>query len=666
MSSVANGYLGANVETFTTSLMQMGPSNLKEAIDYINWSETFQNNNIVSNMSNEPLEARRYFYGIAHSQPSYGSTFWGNDEGVFQSVMVNDAYTICPRAAECYNYYFDNVTMTNTSLISRTTYNSTARPWYMRSKETNKMGWTDVYLTLFGGQTVNALAVTLSAPLLDKSNPSKPIIGSIGITYDLTRMSTFLSKNTETTPTEIFIIDENGLIVATSIGEVQSEDGTKRILATSHSTAVVRDAAQAILGRFGGYNNVVASEIHYLDSNRQDRNINIVIFDDGLGVHWIIATVVFHQQLLNYVNIMTLVSGLCSIFTVILTVFISILFGLCITRPIQKVSDDMRLIAKGSFDSKHTSRMLEQLFTLKEFRDMADSMSQMRMGLRNFEKYVPGDVVREMLSRNAGVQLGVQPRRLTIMFLDIANFTGISEVLNSLQLVKLMSLFFTEMSQAVMASGGTVDKFIGDCVMAFWNAPMEVEGHEVRGIEAGLEMMKRIKYMNQEASHVVLKTLGIRIGVHTSDCLIGNVGSPARINYTCLGDGVNLASRLEGVNKRFGTVFCIGDVTYEAVKTMFTCRWLDYVSVKGKEDALNIYEVLCTKDESSEELLKWCEIHDELCVKLHELDFVGVVSLCKNIINYGGPLGFNNKPAELLMERLSVENPTKNLILVEK
>jgi adenylate cyclase len=324
----------------------------------------------------------------------------------------------------------------------------------------------------------------------------------------------------------------------------------------------------------------------------------------------------------------------------------------------------MMKIAKGTFDSDTESDPMK-IFTLREFREMSDSMAQMRMGLRNFEKYVPGDVVREMLRKNAGVELGVQPRFLTIMFLDIANFTTITEDMEPLQLVKLMSSFFTEMSQAVMQTGGTVDKFIGDCIMAFWNAPSEVASHEMRAVDATIDMMRRIQNMNKENPKL---PLGIRIGVHTSQCLIGNVGSPARINYTALGDGVNLASRLEGINKRFGTTVCIGNTTYEAIGEVYLCRWLDYVSVKGKEEALDVYEVISRQENASEETKEWCALYNSMKNKLHERDYESVRRTCQAILETA-PNRLqvrNDKPAELLLQRLNVESPSYNLVLLEK
>jgi adenylate cyclase len=161
---------------------------------------------------------------------------------------------------------------------------------------------------------------------------------------------------------------------------------------------------------------------------------------------------------------------------------------------------------------------------------MSDSMAQMKQGLKNFQKFVPGDVVREILRQNCGVQLGVSSRRLTILFIDLANFTTISESVAPGILIKLLSQFFTEMSQAVMQTGGTIDKFIGDAIMAFWNAPMDVANHEICAVEAGLDMLARLDRLKKSVSDQVFHEVGVRIGIYTADSLIGNVGSPERIS----------------------------------------------------------------------------------------------------------------------------------------
>jgi adenylate cyclase len=183
-------------------------------------------------------------------------------------------------------------------------------------------------------------------------------------------------------------------------------------------------------------------------------------------------------------------------------------------------------------------------------------------------------------------RLEAEPKELTLFFSDIRAFSTTVESLPSQALAEWLGDYLEVMAETVSEHGGTVDKFIGDAVMAFWNAPRPVEDHAYRAVLAAFACQEAIGRL-ADAEH-----LYTRIGIHTDTVLVGNFGSPERLNYTALGDGVNLASRLEGVNKLYGTRIIISEATFRRIEGRIDCRRLDRIAVKGKAQATDIYQPL--------------------------------------------------------------------------
>jgi class 3 adenylate cyclase len=178
------------------------------------------------------------------------------------------------------------------------------------------------------------------------------------------------------------------------------------------------------------------------------------------------------------------------------------------------------------------------------------------------------------------------------MFADVAGFTSLSEGREPAQLVQLMNECFTEITTVIQSHGGTVDKFIGDAVMAFWNAPVEYADHAARSCRAAQDLLKALVRLNVGWAARGLPAISMRVGLATGPALVGNVGSATKFNYTVMGDTVNLASRLEGAAKVFGTLSLISGSTVQAAAGAVACRELDWLAVKGKSEAVPVFEVM--------------------------------------------------------------------------
>lgn len=213
-----------------------------------------------------------------------------------------------------------------------------------------------------------------------------------------------------------------------------------------------------------------------------------------------------------------------------------------------------------------------------------------------FQKYVSPAVVDEILKNPKNLNLGGQKKRMTVMFSDVRGFTTISEKLDPTKLSDILNAYLTPMTRIVFETKGTLDKYMGDAIMAFWGAPIELPQHAKQACECALLMMKKLAEICAEFRAQGLPDIDIGIGINTGDMSVGNMGSDIVRSYTVMGDSVNLGSRLEGINKEYGTHIIISQFTFDEVKNDFTCREIDWVRVKGKKEPVRIFELVGNKN----------------------------------------------------------------------
>jgi len=210
-----------------------------------------------------------------------------------------------------------------------------------------------------------------------------------------------------------------------------------------------------------------------------------------------------------------------------------------------------------------------------------------------FARYMPESVVRELLANPDALRLGGEEREATVLFSDIEGFTSISECMAPTALVTLLNEYLTEMTAIIREQGGIIDKFQGDAIMAEFGVPLPVPDHADQAVMAGLNMQKRLRTLRANWTAQGLPALRCRVGINTGKMVVGNMGSDEVLDYTVIGDAVNLASRLEGANKRYGTFLMISEFTFEALTPgRFRTRDLDVIRVKGKKAAVRVCEVL--------------------------------------------------------------------------
>ena len=217
-----------------------------------------------------------------------------------------------------------------------------------------------------------------------------------------------------------------------------------------------------------------------------------------------------------------------------------------------------------------------------------------------FSRYVAPEVVSQLMKHPEKLKLGGEKREITIFFSDIRGFTTFSEALTPEKLVLLLNEYLTAMTDIIMESGGVVDKYIGDAIMAFWGAPLDQPDHAVRAANAVLTMQSKLKTMQKKWQDAGYPLVEIGSGLNTGDAVIGNMGSANRFNYTCMGDTINLGSRLEGITKEYGVKAIVSESTRMKLDSTFVVRELDLVRVKGKKEPIRIFELVGSVSELSD------------------------------------------------------------------
>ena len=227
-----------------------------------------------------------------------------------------------------------------------------------------------------------------------------------------------------------------------------------------------------------------------------------------------------------------------------------------------------------------------------------------RMIMGAFERFVPQKVVKELLDHPEKLKLGGEERYLSVLFTDLANFTSVSEKLKPTDLVNLINIYLTEMTEVVFKYDGIVDKYEGDALMAEFGAPVHFEDHAVKACYAAIEMQERLKKLDLSKYKKVISSLSCRIGINSGHMIVGNMGSKNVFDYTVMGDAVNLASRLEGANKMYGTNIMISEDTYKLVKDDVVSRPLDLIRVKGRQKPVRVLEVISRRDQKIPERIR--------------------------------------------------------------
>jgi adenylate cyclase len=470
-------------------------------------------------------------------------------------------------------------------------YEMETRPWYEGAMKTKGLFWTGFYEFLVTGER----GISVGYPML---GPGGEIIGVAGADLTLLLLSNFLRDQTIGKTGKAFILDSLGEILVPFI--VPGKEKDQKI-----SSPIVSEVFRQYLGDHQNRSDFIVSHgdekfLAYVSnmpaSIKEDWRIVIIApLDDFFGE-------TFQMQKEVFVIVAAIL-----IITAILIGF----YARRISTPIVTLAQEVDKI--GRLDLKSDVRVKSNI---KEIFLIDNAIASLRHAVSSFAKYVPKEIVRGLFQKNEEISLGGEKRELTLFFSDISGFSAIAESYSIDVLTPLVSEYFQAMSRIILESGGTIDKFLGDGIMAFWGAPLPIDDHPARACTAALLCKEMLSGLNQKRKAEGQPEFPTRFGIHTGMVIVGNIGTQERMNYTVIGDAVNLTSRLQGVDKLYRTSILISEDVHKQLSAQFVTRPVDIVTVKGKMEKIKIYELVgksgAEKEiEATEDQILLCRLFSE-------------------------------------------------------
>jgi adenylate cyclase len=490
--------------------------------------------------------------------------------------------------------------------FENTDFNVTQQQWYQDGIKNNEPGWFEV--------TIHPIGLRPSIAYAGPVDVYQKRQGVLAVIIENTRLAQFLSQLSVGKSGAAFILRHDGAVVAAPDPDA---DETNMQRADQPLLAIAQGAIKQ--ANMSDANDKSGRRVRFVAGG----NAYAVTMTPLAFAGWTLATVIPEAEFLGPIEatIRKLMIGL-AILVVAAAALSAWLARRVIAAPLITVVDELKHVERFELDQvrRHSSRIVE-------LANLSNAIADMAGGLAAFGKYIPTDLVRMLLREGVEPRPGGTARTLTVMFADIAGFTGLSERLGD-RIYPLLSGYLDTMSREVSSHGGTIDKFIGDAVMAFWGAPVANADHVVDACRAALACQRALR-----ASGVVDdagRLLKVRIGINSGNMLVGNIGSELRLNYTVIGDAVNVASRLEGANKEYGTEIIIGEETRRLAGDRVQVRELDRLTVYGRSGGLAIYELLDVA--SGAAAPPWVAVYERGLAAYRTQDFAGAVALFGQVL----------------------------------
>ena len=504
-------------------------------------------------------------------------------------------------------------------------FRATDQPWFQQAITAEGPLWLDVT----DHPAEKRAAIAFAGPIDVYAERQ----GVLAVMIELTRLSRFLGSLDIGMTGAAFILGSDGHIIA---GPDPEADEVHLAEFSKHPYFnVIRMAGSMALAQ---------------NAESQPSVTNHRIVDAGVAYdvtttplsfrRWQVATIIPESEFLGEIErttrrLVLAVLGLVLVAGVVSTWVARRLFA----EPIRAIVGDLRQVENFTLD-----RLQPRPSRLTEMNQLSHALVQMAAGLASFGRYLPVALVRNLVREGIEAEPGGSIRSVTIMFADVVGFTGLSERIGT-EIVPVISAYLDAVSRAIENEGGTVDKFIGDAVMAFWGAPSPDEKHAYRACRGAVAALAAVAECGVKDDHG--KPLRVRIGLNSGDALIGNIGSATRLNYTAIGDVVNVASRLEGANKLYGTSIMMGEATRRAAGARIVAREIDRVAVLGRIQGGAVFELIGLAEENGVPVATWVGLYEAGLTKYRARRWAEAIEDFETVIAIRGADG----PSEILMQR---------------
>lgn len=533
----------------------------------------------------------KLLYALIYEQSGLSGAYWGDVDGNMYWVNKGDNN----RFFEQYlfrkasgNRTVEKIYDANRNLLSTKTTpfvkaDPRIRPWFKEAVAQKRIYWSFYSFLPIGGQQ-KQFGITAASPLYDAKHR---LLGVIAIDILCESIIGFVKNLKGTENTIVFLVDNNQQLIAASsakTGSVIGENIPK--LSDLHLPWV--DESFAI------YKKNKTSPFIYTFKNKKYIATYEELPNVKIEPKWLIGVVLPIHDVIAPLQKGIFLSLIFAIILVSIGTFLAYVFSSKISNPIKQLAQDAELICQLKLEE-----IKQSISHIDEIAHIANAFMKMKSALQSFKRYIPFTLVKDLVSSGKIAEVGGERKELTLLFSDIENFTPLSEKMPPEDLMQYLSEYFQVMTKIIIDAGGTVDKYIGDSVMAFWGAPLDDSKHALHACQAVIQLHKALESLNEKWHIEGKPEIRTRFGINTGQLVIGNVGSDDRLSYTALGDVVNLASRLEGLNKIYGTYTIVGESTHNIVKNHFEFHLLDKVAVKGKTQGFGIYELLGASIEKS-------------------------------------------------------------------
>jgi adenylate cyclase len=455
-----------------------------------------------------------------------------------------------------------------------TAYDPRARMWYRMTQQAGGPFITDpdVFAAL------GLIGFTVAAPIFQEGK----LLGIAAADITLDGLSDYLAERKISPGTLSYILDHQGRVIANSERAKTYTNYNGRV-ELQHITSLGNDVpaiAFSARPRDG-------EKLFAFSHEGRDYVASLTTLPSDFGKRWQLFVVTplgdFTEAFQEH-NKRLFFFGLIAI---VLQILIIYFLSSVISAPLEKLA--RKVVRIQDLEGQNLPPLESPI---REVAVLSRAIDTLDTAVKSFAAFVPVGLVKQLLESDQKLELGGHSRFLTIFFSDLEAFSSLSEEVPSQELLLRVSAYLAVVTKAVNEEAGTIDKFIGDGVMAFWGAPALLDDHAARACFASLRIRRGMEELNARWQEEGLKPLNVRIGIHSDAVLVGNIGSKERMSYTVMGDGVNVAARLEGINKEYGTRICISHSVFKEAGDRLCVRPIDDVAVKGRRATIPIYEVM--------------------------------------------------------------------------
>jgi adenylate cyclase len=454
----------------------------------------------------------------------------------------------------------------------RSSYNPTQRSWYLQASRTQGPTWTQPYVFA----AAQELGVTYALPSKRRYADGSPQALVVAGDVSLGRLSEFVRQFSSGGYGDSALLSADARVLARSDlpGVMHRLDPPSGVLGALHQHMVADGTAGS--GDDTEFSFTFDGRRYLVQTSRIP------------ATGWQLVSWVPEDMLLGDLRRAVLWGLLVALGFLALSLFMSLKLSKLVTSPVENLSHIARRIGLLELDNlpRETSRVLE-------IQHLDQALDDSARSLRAFSKFVPVDVINQLIDEGNALAPNGSPRRITVMFTDVEGFTSISESLDTDVLVGMLTEYFNLATGVFARHGGVVDKFIGDGIMVLWGAPADLPDAEHKACLAALELHVEMSELNQKWHDQGLPEFSTRVGIHTGTVIAGVLGSNDRLSYTAFGDVINVASRIEGINKQLGTRMLMSEVTFAALAgRLHTRRIEELVELRGRQTRMVLYELM--------------------------------------------------------------------------